>query len=562
MFPISGLAANAVIAAASSGAAATASPGATASVQPPNPYPRTPATPELDCLIEPYMTVELATTVSGIVKVVNVDRGDIIRTGQILAQLDAEVEKANVARERARAEFASKKYHRMRELYKEQMVSAQQMEESKADSDLAAAELKKATELLNQRTVFSPFNGVVVDRYVSPGELVESKKVLKVAQINPLSVEVIAPISMLGEFKQGARMRVVPEGPKSDSYEARVKLVDRVVDAPSGTYRVRLALPNPKHQISAGMRCRAQLILPTQEKTLTTAKGGTPKAAASKNAAVGPRATAKTDSRKKTQARAAAAKGGPRNDSSRGEAAKATATAVNPPKDDKAKADERAAAAPAIETAVADKPGVDASGAAAPPATDIAKDVVKDDKPGVEAPKSEVTKVLEPTGEPAAAGSAVDSAASGDNSKDATTNQAASKEGAPRDEPVVVKRDEDEVSGAEVPAVTKSGATGQSPASQKVVAPEPSTQQTISPQVQTGVADGVTDTADRGRQHADASKTGIDSADAGKAEGVHPEPLKPAPKAVAVPDAPAAIAPIREMPAGGLPRATETSVDL
>jgi multidrug efflux pump subunit AcrA (membrane-fusion protein) len=261
------------------GGASPAVPGPSTAIQSPNSYPSpAPVIPELDCLIEPYMTVELATTVSGIVKVVNVDRGDIIRSGQILAQLDVEVEKANVARERARAEFTAKKSHRMQELFKEQMVSAQQMEEAKADSDLAAAELKKAIEILNQRTVFSPFNGVVTDRYVSPGELVENKKILKVAQINPLSVEVIAPIAMLGEFKSGAKMQVVPEGPVAGPFEARVRLVDRVIDAPSGTFRVRLALPNPKHQISAGVRCKARLIKSEPEKP----KSAAPKAKASK----------------------------------------------------------------------------------------------------------------------------------------------------------------------------------------------------------------------------------------------------------------------------------------
>ena len=224
------------------------------------------------------MMVDLATSVSGIVKVVNVDRGDIIKTGQILAQLEAEVEKANVAHSRARVEFSSKKHHRMQELYKEQMVSAQQMEEAKTENDLAVAELRKATEMLNQRTVYSPFNGVVVERYVSPGELVEGKKVIKVAQINPLRVEVIAPIAMLGEFKMGAKMQVVPEGPVAGPFEARVHLVDRVIDAPSGTFRVRLALPNPRYQISAGVRCKAQLMKPKP----VMPKGTAPKAKATK----------------------------------------------------------------------------------------------------------------------------------------------------------------------------------------------------------------------------------------------------------------------------------------
>jgi len=280
VFPVDGLAANSseLKVTPASGAASTGVPGAAVATQAPSAIPPPPITPKLDCLIEPNMMVDLATSVSGIVKVVNVDRGDIVKTGQILAQLEAEVEKANVAHSRARVEFSTKKFHRMQELYKEQMVSAQQMEEAKTENDLAVAELRKATEMLHQRSVYSPFNGVVVERYVSPGELVEGKKVIKVAQINPLRVEVIAPIAMLGEFKMGAKMQVAPEGPVAGPFEARVHLVDRVIDAPSGTFRVRLALTNPRYQISAGVRCKAQLIKPIPEKP----KGMRPKAKATK----------------------------------------------------------------------------------------------------------------------------------------------------------------------------------------------------------------------------------------------------------------------------------------
>lgn len=221
--------------------------------------------------------VDLATGVSGVVKVVNVDRGDIIKAGQILAQLEAEVEKANMAHSSARVEFSSKKYRRMQELYKEQMVSSQQMEEAKTENDLAVAELRKATEMLNQRSVFSPFHGVVVERYVSPGELVEGKKVIKVAQINPLRVEVIVPIALLGEFKMGARMQVMPEGPMGGPFDATVQLVDRVVDAPSGTFRVRLALPNPNHKIAAGVRCKAQFAPVAMKEKETPPKNTTAK---------------------------------------------------------------------------------------------------------------------------------------------------------------------------------------------------------------------------------------------------------------------------------------------
>lgn len=330
-----------------SSAPATGGPGVP--TQAPSAFPPPAATPRLDCLIEPNQMVDLATSVSGIVKIVNVDRGQIIKTGQILAQLEAEVEKANVAHSRARVEFASKKHRRMQELYKEQMVSAQQMEEAKTENDLAVAELRKATEMLNQRTVFSPFHGVVVERYVSPGELVDSKKVIKVAQINPLRVEVIAPITMLGEFKIGAKMLVVPEGPVAGPFEASVQLVDRVVDAPSGTFRVRLSLPNPKHQISAGIRCKAQLVQPKPQPPKASAR----KAGAAKTGAP------KTNTGKRTDP--------PKPKSAAGTAPRSEAPGAPAPKVDVPKAEVSPGAAVPVDAAKeAHNPGTTDSGASKP----------------------------------------------------------------------------------------------------------------------------------------------------------------------------------------------------
>ena len=214
----------------------------------------------LECLIEPHLTVDVATVAAGVVKEIRVDRGHFVKSGQVLAQLESEIEKANLAYARAKADYSSKKYQRVVELHKEQMISSQQLEETKAENEVAQAELKKAAEILGQRTIVSPLSGVIVERYVSPGEFVENKKIVKVAQVQPLNVELIAPVAMMGAFAPGNPMQVSPEGPTAGPFEARVKLVDRVIDAASGTFRVRLELPNPQSQISAGIRCKAWLV--------------------------------------------------------------------------------------------------------------------------------------------------------------------------------------------------------------------------------------------------------------------------------------------------------------
>jgi multidrug efflux pump subunit AcrA (membrane-fusion protein) len=120
---------------------------------------------------------------------------------------------------------------------------------------IAKLEMERAAAVLDQRTVRSPITGVVVERYMSPGEYVEDRPILKIAQIDPLNVEVILSVEHLGKIREGMTAEVLPQEPVGGSYKARVKVVDKVVDAASGTFGVRLELPNPQYRISAGIKC-------------------------------------------------------------------------------------------------------------------------------------------------------------------------------------------------------------------------------------------------------------------------------------------------------------------
>ncbi len=111
-------------------------------------------------------------------------------------------------------------------------------------------------ELLNQRTIPSPIDGVVAERMMAPGEFVDDKPVLELAQLDPLRVEVILPVTMYGTVEQGMRAVVEPELPGSKRYLATVSSVDRVLDGSSGTFGARLLLPNPDYALPGGLRCK------------------------------------------------------------------------------------------------------------------------------------------------------------------------------------------------------------------------------------------------------------------------------------------------------------------
>ena len=215
-------------------------------------------------------------------------RGMAVKKGQTLALLSSGPERAalDLARSRAgnegeiksaeaRVEITRKKFERADELLKKSFVSANARDEAEAEyrlaleqlrvaqenRKLAELEVKRATEVLAQRQIRSPVSGIVVEVMLRPGELTSSNQkdpIIKLMEIDPLNVELILPVREFGRIKPGQRAYVLPEAPVGGKYTARVEIVDQMVDAASGTFGVRMTLPNPDRRIPAGLKCRAR----------------------------------------------------------------------------------------------------------------------------------------------------------------------------------------------------------------------------------------------------------------------------------------------------------------
>lgn len=210
---------------------------------------------EFECLLQPHVIVNVSSPVAGLLDSVSVERGDQVAKGQVIASLKSEVELASVELSRARAEFGKRKMVRNEELIQQSLISSSEKDELETESHVAQLELQQAEAVLMQRTVRSPIHGVVVERFLSAGEFVQSDPILKLAQLDPLDVEVIVPIGRLGNIRKGMKAMVQPQELVKGRFSAQVVIVDQVVDAASGTIGVRLELPNPEYRIPAGLKC-------------------------------------------------------------------------------------------------------------------------------------------------------------------------------------------------------------------------------------------------------------------------------------------------------------------
>lgn len=212
--------------------------------------------PPLEGLVEPNNLVEFSSQVPGILEQVTVERGARVRRGQVLARLKSGVETSAVRVAEARVEFGKRKAVRNSELYKKQLISIHDKDELETEIQLAELELDEARERLALRTILSTVNGVVVERTGAPGEYVGEEPFLTVAQLDPLNVELVVPVEYFGMITLGSKAQVQLEAAVGGQHQAKVVIVDQVIDAASGTFGVRLELPNPKLKLPAGLKCQ------------------------------------------------------------------------------------------------------------------------------------------------------------------------------------------------------------------------------------------------------------------------------------------------------------------
>jgi RND family efflux transporter MFP subunit len=244
-------------------------------------------TQTFDCMITPNEMIDIGSSITGVIESILVERSSSIEAGQVLTRLESSVEEAAVRVAEAQAnrtvdlessrvslELGKNRLARAQNLYEGNTLSLDIREEietettlarlgvveAKENHKLAQLKLEQARAALERRTIRSPISGFVVERLMAPGEVVDDETILRIAQVDPLRVDVIFPAHLFGSVAPGDELEIMPEAPLDRARHAEVTIVDRIIDAGSGTFGVTLELPNPNHDLPGGLRCQARIL--------------------------------------------------------------------------------------------------------------------------------------------------------------------------------------------------------------------------------------------------------------------------------------------------------------
>ncbi|MCA9051000.1 MAG: efflux RND transporter periplasmic adaptor subunit [Planctomycetaceae bacterium] len=253
--------------------------GAAAKEVPPSEFSSgSPTAGQIEGFTEPYADIRVAAAEMGTLAHVAVQEGDHVRSGDLLANLDEGVLQASLEVARAgmsaegelksaqtQLDLRNTELRKLKELFDRNHASQQELDRVTGEVRLAEARLQSVREdlevrrlefariqaQLNQRRIVSPIDGVVTDLLKDSGEFVSPSDpvVARVVQLDPLLVVFSVPAARRSEIVRG--QAVAMKIGEADG-AGLVEFVSPTVDPSSGTFRVKIRLPNPDRRWHGG----------------------------------------------------------------------------------------------------------------------------------------------------------------------------------------------------------------------------------------------------------------------------------------------------------------------
>ena len=239
--------------------------------------------------IEPVTEVEVGTQVSGIIDKIYVDYNSEVKKGQLIAEMDKitlmsdlQSSQANFNGSKASFEFQEKTYNRNKALHEKQLISDTDFEQSeynylnaKAHYEQSKANLAKAQRNLSYATIYSPIDGVVINKAVEEGQTVaagfNTPTLFNIAA-DLTQMRVIADVDEadIGGITEGLRASFTVDAYPDEVFEgtvAQVRLGEKSSSTTTSsvvTYEVVITAPNPDLKLKP--RLTANVTIYKQEK--------------------------------------------------------------------------------------------------------------------------------------------------------------------------------------------------------------------------------------------------------------------------------------------------------
>ncbi len=207
----------------------------------------------------------------GLIDSISFESGQMVKKGQVLFTLDTSQLKAQLAQAKAQLQLAKITYDRNKELIKQNAVSEQTLDQSKAtyDSDLASVQSIEAD--INFNIIRAPFDGKIGIRQISLGQFFQAgNSAATLTMISPIYINFPVPQNQMDQIHIGGKIKFTSDTYPGKTFEAKITAINSEVSSNNLALNVQATYDNKdeKAMISPGMFLDVSVVLPAMPNTI------------------------------------------------------------------------------------------------------------------------------------------------------------------------------------------------------------------------------------------------------------------------------------------------------
>jgi membrane fusion protein (multidrug efflux system) len=219
--------------------------------------------------IEAQEEAEVVAKVGGEVRQIFVEEGDPVQSGQVLARLDGDRLRLELAQIEANLRKLERDYKRHLDLSEKGLVAKGTAENAKFDLDALRASYDSARLELSYTEIRAPIGGVVSVRHIKLGNTIKpNDPTFRITDLDPLIAYVHIPEKEFRKLAPGQNADVVVDALGGERYVGTISRISPTVDPQTGTFRARVEVPDASRRLKPGMFARVNIVYDRRPDTL------------------------------------------------------------------------------------------------------------------------------------------------------------------------------------------------------------------------------------------------------------------------------------------------------
>ena len=238
-----------------------------------------------------FFQATLYAKVTGYLSKINVDKGDWIRSGEVLAEIEVPELAHRLGHEQATLQINQLTYQRLERVWKSdpRLVAREDVDIAYAKYQESVSNVAELKSMMEYTRIVAPFDGVVTARFVDPGALIQASggeptfelggsaahpqgtatAVVSISEMNLLRVYVYVPEEAVGDIRRGMRATLTLREYPGRHFNASVARFATSLDLSTRTMLTEVDVENPRHELYPGMQANVAINLENHRDALT-----------------------------------------------------------------------------------------------------------------------------------------------------------------------------------------------------------------------------------------------------------------------------------------------------